>query len=124
MVIEMKKINFLYFVIFGLLTSSCVQESYNQTVTVILDVSGIKDIKSVGLRGDGKPLSWDEDFEMKPLIKDSLYTTTFSGKTGYLFAEVKFVVNGEFELKDKDNRQVYFDKSRKTIYKATFNKND
>lgn len=120
----MKIINILYFVIFGLLISSCVQESYNQAVTVILDVFGIKDIKSVGLRGDGIPLSWDEDFEMKPLIKDSLYTTTFSVKTGYLFAEIKFVVNGEFELKDKDNRQVYFDKSRKTIYKATFNKND
>ena len=120
----MKKIILLYSLLFCFLIISCVQESYNQTVTVILDVSGIKDIKSVGVRGDSKPLSWDEDFEMKPLIKDSLYTTTFSGKTGYLFAEIKFVVNDEFELKDKDNRRVYFDKSRQTIYKATFNKND
>ena len=86
MVIEMKKINILYFVIFGLLTFSCVQESYNQIVTVVLDVSAIKDIKTVGVRGNGKPLSWDEDFEMKPLVKDSLYTATFSGKTGYLFS--------------------------------------
>jgi hypothetical protein len=120
----MKKVNFLYFVLFCFLITSCVQESYNQTVTVILDASGIKDIKTVGVRGEVKPLSWDEDFEMKPLIKDSLYTATFTGKTGYLFAEIKFVVNGEFELKDQDNRRVYFDKSRKTIYKATFNKND
>ncbi len=120
----MKKINLLYFVLFCFLITSCVQKSHNQTVTVILDVSAIKDIKTVGVRGNGKPLSWDEDFEMKPLIIDSLYTATFSGKTGYLFAEIKFVVNGEFELKDKDNRRVYFDKSKKTIYKATFNKND
>jgi hypothetical protein len=118
----MKKMNILYFLIFGLLTSSCVQESYNQTVTVILDVSDISNIKSVGVRGNDKPLSWKQDFEMKPLVKDSLYTATFSGKTGILFAEIKFVVNGEFELKDKDNRRVVFDKSRKTIYKAKFNK--
>ncbi len=117
----MKKINLLCFVLFCFFISSCVQESYNQTVTVILDASGIKNIKTVGVRGEGKPLSWDEDFEMKPLIKDSLYTATFSGKTGYLFAEIKFVVNGEFELKDQNNRRVVFDKSRKTIYKAKFN---
>jgi hypothetical protein len=124
MVIEMKNLNLLYFLLFGFLFTSCVQKSYNQTVTVILNVSGIKDIKTVGVRGAGKPLSWKEDFEMKPLIKDSLYTATFSGKTGYLFTEIKFVVNGEFELKDKDNRRVYFDKSTKTIYKATFDKNN
>lgn len=118
----MKIINILYFVIFGLLTFSCVQESYNQTVTVILDVSDISVINSVGVRGDDKPLSWKQDFEMKPLVKDSLYTATFSGKTGLLFTEIKFVVNGEFELKDQDNRRLVFDKSKKTIYKATFNK--
>jgi hypothetical protein len=120
----MKKINLLYSVLLCFLFTSCVQESYNQTVTAILDVSGIKEIKTVGVRGEGKPLSWNEDFEMKSLVKDSLYTATFTGKTGYLFTEIKFVVNGEFEQKDQDNRRVYFDKSRKTIYKATFNKND
>lgn len=118
----MKKNYILYFLIYGLLISSCVQESYNQTVTVVLDVSDMSDIKSVGVRGDDKPLSWNQDFEMKPLLTDSLYTATFSGKTGLLFTEIKFVVNGEFELKDQVNRRVVFDKSRKTIYKATFNK--
>ena len=120
----MKKINLLFFILFCFLITSCVQDSYNQTVTVILDVSSIKDIKTVGVRGEGKPLSWDKDIEMNPLVKDSLYSATFTGKTGYLFAEIKFVVNDEIELKDKENRRVYFDKTRKSIYKATFNKND
>jgi hypothetical protein len=101
---------------------SCVQKSYDQTVTVTLDVSEIPEIKTVGVRGSDKPLSWREDFEMKPLVKDSLYTATFSGKTGLLFTEIKFVVNGEFEFKDQDNRRVVFDKSKKTIYQAKFNK--
>lgn len=103
-------------------TINCVQKSYNQTVTLILDVSEIPNIKTVGVRGGDKPLSWQEDFKMNALVEDSLYTATFSGKTGLLFTEIKFVVNGEFEFKDQDNRRVVFDKSRKTIYKAKFNK--
>lgn len=118
----MKRISLLYVILFGLLiTNSCVQESYHQTVTVVLDVSDIPEVKSVGVRGNDKPLSWKQDFEMKPLVKDSLYTATFSGKTGLLFTEIKFVVNGDFELEDQDNRRVVFDNSRKTIYNAKFN---
>ncbi|CAN1572796.1 hypothetical protein MCERE19_03382 [Spirosomataceae bacterium] len=119
----MKKINLFYFVLFCFLTISCVQKSHNQTVTVVLDVSDIPEVKSVGVRGNDKPLSWKQDFEMKPLVNDSLYTATFSGKTGLLFTEVKFVVNGEFELEDQDNRRVVFNNSRKTIYNAKFNTN-
>jgi hypothetical protein len=104
-----------------LLLSSCVQKSYEQTVELLVDVSGIKNIKTVGVRGEGKPLSWDNDLPMKELVKDSLYSTTVTATTGYLFAEFKFVVNGEFELNGKDNRRVVFDKSRNTLYKAKFN---
>jgi PBP1b-binding outer membrane lipoprotein LpoB len=103
------------------LTGSCVQKSYEQIVTVFLDVSGIPNIKTVGVRGEGKPLSWDSDLPMKEIVKDSLYSVTVTAQTGYLFAEIKFLVNGEFELKEKDNRRVFFDVSRKTVYKAKFN---
>jgi PBP1b-binding outer membrane lipoprotein LpoB len=106
---------FIYFL------SSCVQKSYEQTVTMVVDVSGIPNIKTVGVRGEGKPLSWDTDLPMKEIVKDSLYSATVTATTGYLFAEIKFVVNGEFELKEKDNRRVVFDASRKTVYKAKFN---
>lgn len=115
------KINLLL-VVMCLFTSSCVQKSYDQEVKLILDVSGIPNIKTVGVRGEGKPLSWDEDFEMKPIVKDSLYSTTISGKTGYLFTEIKFVINGKFEFENSPNRRIYFDKSQKTILKAKFNK--
>ncbi len=117
----MKKINVILILIVTFCAYSCVQKSYDQSVNLILDVSGIKDIQTVGVRGEGKPLDWDKDLPMKEVIKDSLYAVTVTGKTGYLFTELKFTINGEFELKDKSNRKVVFDASRNTIYKAKFN---
>ncbi len=63
---------------------SCVQESKKQKVTIFLDVSGLKDVKTVGIRGNDKPLSWNEDMEMEVVKKDSLYKKTFDGNTGRL----------------------------------------
>ncbi len=113
----MKKLS----IILLILTASCVQKSYEQTVTLILDVSHLSNIKTVGVRGENKPLSWDEDLAMTAIKKNSLYSITLSGTTGYKFTEIKFTVNGEFELKEKPNRRIYFDESKKTIIKAKFN---
>lgn len=100
--------------------SSCVQESHQRTVVFQLDVKGIKNIKTVGIRGNN-PLNWNSDYEMVK-GKDSMYSATISGETGYLFTNVKFTINGEFELVDKPNRKVYFDtKKDTTFYKAIFN---
>jgi len=58
----------LYTVLMALvLLTSCVQKSYKRTVVFTLDVSKMKDIKKVGIRGNDKPLNWDTDFEMIPL---------------------------------------------------------
>ncbi len=100
---------------------SCVQKSYKRTVSLLLDVSGNKDIKTVGIRGNDKPFSWDNDQEMEIVKKDSLYKTTFTIETGRLSTELKFTINGNFELQDKENRKVYFNQSGVTIYKAKFN---
>ena len=99
----------------------CVQKSYKKTVVVTLAVPGAKDIKSVGIRGQGKPLSWDHDFDMTLVVKDSLYTATITAVTGYKFAEIKFTVNGEYELKDQPNRKVLFSDKDTTYYTAVFN---
>lgn len=102
-------------------TVGCVQKAYKKTVVVTLTVQNMRDIKTVGLRGEGKPLSWDNDLEMKTLVKDSLYTATVTAVTGYKFAEIKFTVNGEFELQEKPNRRVVFAKGDTTFYEAVFN---
>ncbi len=106
-----------------LCVASCVQKSYTKTVVVTLAVPDIKDIKSVGIRGQGKPLSWETDYEMKPVVKDSLYTATITAVTAYKFAEIKFTVNGDFELKEQPNRRVVFSDKDTTYYNAVFNKN-
>jgi PBP1b-binding outer membrane lipoprotein LpoB len=103
--------------------SSCVQKTYDRKVRFLLDVSQMAPIKSCGLRGSNSPLSWDQDLEMKPLIKDSLYSVDVTFNTGYLGCEVKFVVNGQFELQNKDNRRIPFDVNKDTtIYSAVFDK--
>ncbi|OYU81781.1 MAG: hypothetical protein CFE23_02540 [Flavobacterium sp. BFFFF1] len=107
--------------VLGLLTS-CVQPSYNRTVVFELDAKAVKDIKTVGIRGNDKPLNWENDYPMQFDPKDSLYKATVTGKTGYLFTEFKFVVNGDFELKERDNRKVYFKNQDTIVYKATFDK--
>lgn len=116
----MKKLFFIS--LLAITAFGCVQKSYEQTVVFTLDVSDIKEkIETVGIRGEGKPLSWDADLPMNPIKKDSLYTVKVLATTGYKFAEVKFVVNGKFELEGKPNRRVVFDESRITNYNAIFN---
>ena len=80
--------------------SSCVQKSSQKTIIVKLDVGSLDSVQTVGIRGEDKPLSWDYDMELKPAVKDSLYTVVFSLVTGYKFTEVKFTVNGQFELQE------------------------
>lgn len=116
----MKNYNIILWALLIFLTISCVQKSYKQTITFILDTKGIKDVKSVGIRGEDEPLNWKSDLKMH-LGKDSTYTETITENTGYLFSEFKFTINHEKELKDKDNRKVYFAKNGKTIYKTKFN---
>jgi putative oxidoreductase len=117
----MKKITCSLISVLLLLTTSCVQKAYKKTAVITLTVSNMKDIKTVGIRGNGKPLSWEQDVELKELVKDSLYTANITTVTGYKFAEIKFTVNGEFELKDKPNRRVQFADADTTFYNATFN---
>jgi len=118
----MKNIVTIIAILLSLLLTSCVQKSYKRIVVFTLDVSEIKNVKKVGIRGNDKPLSWDYDTEMKAIKKDSLYQITLTGETGYKFTEVKFVVNDTFEFKDEENRRVIFSEKDTTFYNAKFNK--
>lgn len=118
----MKTNNILIISILFLLATSCVQKAYERKVTFLLHTEQLKNIEKVGLRGNNRPLTWQKDLEMTEVKKDSLYSVTVTFLTGYKFAEVKFVVNDEFELQEKDNRRVIFNENGETIYEATFDK--
>lgn len=116
--------NYIFIILATILSlSSCVQKTKKHSITLLLDVSRMKDIKTVGVRGNDKPFSWDNDVEMNVVKKDSLYKKTFEIETGRLCTEIKFTVNGNFELQNKNNRKVYFNQSGETVYKVKFNQN-
>jgi hypothetical protein len=117
----MKKYQIILITLLAWSTSSCVQKSYKKTIIIKLTIPHIKDIKTVGIRGNCNPLSWDKDFALKPLVKDSLYTLTTTVLAGYRFAEIKFTVNGEFELKERPNRRLVFSDKDTTYYNSVFN---
>jgi hypothetical protein len=105
-----------------LATTGCVQKAYDRTVVYELDVSALDSVKTVGLRGDDRPLVWQQDQPMTAVVADSLYRTTVTYHTGYRTTDVKFTVNGTFEFDNGDNRRVPFEMNGDTtIYRARFN---
>ncbi|MEC3876831.1 hypothetical protein [Chryseobacterium salviniae] len=115
----MKKI--LFFIICCFILTGCVQKAYKQTVIYTLKVPAREEIKSVGIRGNDKPLSWEQDTELKKINDSDLYQVKVTFVTGYKFTEVKFTINGEYELQNMPNRRVEFKNSGITHYNAVFN---
>ena len=115
----MKTIKLLLVSFVMLSAISCVQKSYVRTVNFVVNVSRMQNVKTVGIRGE-KPLNWDYDTQMVMVKKDSVYKATVTFETGYKFVEVKFTVNGDYELKDKPNRKVFFSNTGETNYNAIF----
>ncbi|MBG6186595.1 hypothetical protein [Flavobacterium sp. CAN_S2] len=105
----------------SLILTSCVQKTYHKIVVFTLDASEIKNIKTVGIKGNDKPLSWSKSSEMRAIKKDSLYQLTITFETGYTFTEIKFMVNDSLEFENQDNRRVNFSITDTTFYKAKFN---
>ena len=116
----MQKNNLLLSLMLLLAVTSCVQPVFRKTITVYLKVKGKNNIESVGIRGNGKPLSWNADYPMSPVVKDSLYVARFTVVTGYKTGEIKFTVNGDFELKNQPNRVVNFPETDSMVYRAVY----
>jgi putative oxidoreductase len=119
----MQKNKWILIACLGLSLTGCVQKAYLKTVVFTLRVANKQSVQTVAIRGNDKPLSWNTDIPMLPIKADSLYRGVVQIPTGYTFTEVKFVVNGEFELQDKANRRVNFSKGDTTYYDAVFDKN-
>lgn len=104
----------------AVLLPGCVQPSADKTVVYLLDVSGHGPVRQVGLRGRDKPLSWEQDVKLMPVVPDSLYRAVVTTRTGYRVTEVKFTLNGEFELPGGANRRVEFGPGDTATYRAQF----
>lgn len=99
---------------------SCVQKTTRKTVVFSVHVTDDA-TKSIGVRGNDKPLTWERDSVLR-LTGPGTYGTAITYNTGYKFTEVKFTQNGEFELGNEANRRILFAEQDTTFYEATFNK--
>ena len=100
---------------------ACVQPAFDRTVVYELQIAGVPDVRSVAVRGDDAPLSWKKDLLLTRATDDSVYRATVTYRTGRLKTEVKFVVNGIFELQELPNRRVAFTGDT-TRYRALFDR--
>ena len=100
---------------------ACVQPAFDRTVVYELRIAGMPDVRSVAVRGDDAPLSWTKDLLLKRATDDSVYRATVTYRTGRLKTDVKFVVNGVFELQEQPNRRVAFTGDT-TRYRALFDR--
>jgi hypothetical protein len=115
------KTNLLFCLALVALLAACVQETYTKTVVYTLHLTRAEATPTVGIRGNNKPLTWQSDTKMSLNSPDSTYRATVTYRTGYKFTEVKFVVNGTFELAERPNRRVVFSDADTTYYEGTFN---
>ncbi|MDI9869781.1 DoxX family protein [Flectobacillus roseus] len=98
-----------------------VQDTKSHTVIVQVTLPHKTSVKTIGVRGNDTPLSWDTDLVMKEVIKDSVYTAQFKINTGFNFTKIKFVLNGVIELENQENRYILLDdKTLNTSYKAVY----
>jgi len=88
-------------------------------------MNGIENIESVGIRGDFLPNRWRETVPMTDKNNDGIYEITFSEKTAVYGIEFKFVKNNnDFELQNKNNREIVFEYQPEVIeYHTKFNTN-
>jgi hypothetical protein len=54
--------------------------------------------EKLGIRGGNNTLSWQNDYPMKEISKDSLYQVTILSEMVRICNEFKFSVNGNLEL--------------------------
>jgi putative oxidoreductase len=109
----------------AVLATGCVQPAYDRTILFEVNVSGVPNVQAVGVRGRDKPLSWQSDMPLTQRVTGGPFVGAVTFHTGYLATEVKFTVNGEFELADQDNRIVRVAPTKTggdtTVYRATYN---
>ncbi len=97
-----------YFVcfFFFLLLVSCKAQKY--TVTLKVDMSNVENVKSVGIKGNVKPLSEKKELLLTDNNADGIYETTITFKTSQKRLRFKFVKNGEEELIRGNDRTLWF----------------
>lgn len=111
--------NTIYILFITLITSYCNAQEYE--ILFKVDASEEKSIKTLGLRGNTKPLSWKEGYPMTDEDGDGIYEATVKFKTSSKNLRYKFTIDKRLELEGSDNRTLWFKKGEKTIAEHIYN---
>jgi len=105
------------------LFSSCVQKEHLKTVTFSVDMNGIENVESVGIKGDFTDRPWRQTIPLTDEDGDGIYEITFNRETAAYGIEFKFVKNdNQVELEGQGNRELVFEYKPETIsYQTKFN---
>lgn len=93
--------------------AACVQPAHERVVVYLLDAARVPPLADgaphrAGVRGEDAPLSWERDSTMTPVLRDSLFRTVVTYRTGALVTEMKFTLDGIVELEGRGNRRIRF----------------
>ena len=102
--------------------SGCVQETHDKKIRIKVNMKGVTDFEQVGIRGDIKPLSWQESLTLEDKDRDSIYNIELIVNTAQNQLNFKLVLdeNG-FELEGKENRSIPFEYKIESLeYITTF----
>jgi len=105
------------------LFGSCVQKEHMKTVTFSVDMNGIENIESVGIKGDFTDQAWRQIVPLSDEDGNGIYEITFNRETAAYGIEFKFVLNEkETELQGQENRELVFEYKPETlVYQTKFN---
>ncbi len=93
-----------------LVLSGCVQETHDKKIRITVDMKGATEFEKVGIRGDLKPLSWQESLPLEDKDKDSIYSADLIVNTAQNRLNFKLVLDeDQFELEGKENRSIPFE---------------
>ena len=89
-------------------------------MTVFLNVTERKGSKSVGICGNDKPFSWENEIKNESCKIDLLHKKTFERNTKRICTESKYTVKNKCDLTHNENQKNYFSDPKTKVYKVTF----
>ena len=102
--------------------NGCVQQKMEKQLTFEVDMRGVPEFGTVGIRGEYSPLSWWESVPLTDPDGDSIYTVSLLLETGQSGMDFKFETDGNLELCGSPNRDIRFTYSPETLtYRGVYN---
>ncbi|WP_075343545.1 CBM20 domain-containing protein [Tenacibaculum agarivorans] len=110
----------IFILCIAIILGSCVQKQHLKTVTLKVDVRGIEDVQTIGVKGNFTSPSWKVEMPLTDEDGDGIFEAELSQETAVHAIEFKFVKNNSiYELQGEPNRVLKFEYEPETIFYVT-----